>query len=120
VTQDTVGNVLLVLSSIPANISVIAYHLSSRRRPGQPAGPRWWHSPWGRHLMVYMVAFALVLDLGLVRLAFGDSWWFAGLRVGAYLLLVGALYQRMFLMVQAYREGPPVNRPGTHPEGEAP
>lgn len=116
--QETVGNVGLILASLPANVSVVAYHLSTRRRAGRPDVVRWWESPWGRHLMVFMVAFALVLDLGLVRLAFGDSWWFAGLRAGAYLLLVAALYQRSWLMIQAYREGPPVNRPGTHPEGE--
>lgn len=112
--QELIGNVFLVVSAVPATISVIAYDLSTRRHI-QPDGrrERWWSSGWGLHLMTYMMAIALVLDLGVIRLVFGETEWFFVLRSAAYLLLVVALYHRMWLLIQAYREGPPVDRPAS-------
>lgn len=94
VDQTWLGNVLLVLSAVPAVGSVLVYSQVT-----------WWRSRWGRHLMSYMVAVALVLTLGVVRLIWHDSAWFAGLRAAAYVLTVIALWWRLLILVQSLREG---------------
>lgn len=64
-----------------------------------------WHkSRMGRHLMIYMGAFALTLDLGLVRLLVGDSLGFQMLRLAAFALLPFAMGQRLYLQIQAQRQ----------------
>lgn len=91
--QTRLGNVLLVLSAIPAIGSVLVYSTVT-----------WWRSAWGRHLMSYMAAVALVLGLGVVRLVWGDSPWFAGLRATAYVLTTVMFWWRLFIVIQARRE----------------
>jgi hypothetical protein len=97
----TAGNTLLVLAAIPAVAAVVAY---------------WpkvvWRSAWGSHLMSYMIALAVPLVLGCIRLAFGDSYWFQHLRTDAFGALVVALWWRLFLIVQARHE----DRPGPTPK----
>lgn len=95
------GNVLLILAAIPATGAALLYGFRVT----------WWRSRWGRHLFTYMTAVALVTDLGIVRLAFGDRWWFAALRAGAYGLVVIALWWRLAFVYQAYREGSPDESP---------
>lgn len=95
-TFATFGDVLLILAAIP---SIAAPIIFSR--------VTWWRSRWGIHLMAYMAAVALVLILGLFRLAFGTHVWFEMLRAFSYILLVVVLWWRMFFVLQAFREGSP-------------
>jgi hypothetical protein len=90
------GNLFLILSAIPAVVSVIVF-----------ARVTWWRSRWGRHLMAYMSAMAFVLMLGVVRIFFADTWWFFGMRMIGYAALVIVLWWRMFYVIQAAREGSP-------------
>jgi len=108
-TATVAGNVLLILAAIPATAAAVLY------------GTRvtWWRSRWGRHLFSYMTAVALVTDLGIIRLMFGDRWWFALLRAGAYAAVVAALWWRLLFVYQAYREGSPDESPA-QPIGEQP
>lgn len=93
---QTAGNILLVLAVIPAVASVIVF---------------WpvvsWKSTWGAHLMAYMIALAVPLVLGSVRLLLGDSSGFQRLRTAAFGALVLALWWRLWLLVVARWEGSP-------------
>lgn len=105
-TATEVGNTLLVLAAIPAVASALIYGF----------GVTWWRSWWGRHLSAYMASFALVLSLGCLKLIIGDSPTFARIRVGAFATTVVALWWRLWVVVQAYREGPPEDgSTGGHP-----
>lgn len=95
-TYQTAGNLLLILAAIPANGAPLVF-----------AAVTWWRSRWGVHLMAYMCAVALVLDLAVARLIWGDSWWFQGIRAAAFALVVGALWWRFVFVIQALREGSP-------------
>lgn len=90
------GNIFLILSTIPAVISVIVF-----------ARVSWWKSRWGRHLMAYMTTMAFLLVLGCIRIVFEETWWFFGLRMVAYAFLVVVLWWRMFYVIQAASEGSP-------------
>lgn len=48
---------------------------------------RFWTSRGGWHVFWYMLVIAALLDLSVIRLAFGDATWFAWLRAG--ILAVG-------------------------------
>jgi hypothetical protein len=93
---QTAGNILLVLAVIPAVASVVVF---------------WpvvsWRSEWGSHLMSYMIALAVPLVLGTIRLVFGDSPGFQRLRTAAFGALVLALWWRLWLLVRARWEGRP-------------
>lgn len=100
-TATVVGNTLLILAALPATAAAALYGF----------GVTWWRSRWGRHLFIYMTSVALVTDLGVIRLAFGDHWWFAVLRAAAFALVVVALWWRLLFVYQAYREGSPDESP---------
>lgn len=87
-----IGNGLVIWAALVGTASVIV-HL----RVFDP------HSTMSRHLLVYMAAIALVLDLGVVRLAAGDSNWFQLLRLVAFVAVVLSMTQRLWLQVQAQR-----------------
>ena len=91
-----IGNLFLILSAILAVISVIVF-----------ARVSWWRSRWGRHLMSYMFVMAELLILGIIRLFFGEYWWFDILRAIAYVQFVIVLWWRMFYVIQAASEGSP-------------
>ena len=95
-TYTEIGNVLVVAGAIPALSSVLVF-----------ARVRWWESRWGRHLMAYMTAIAILLVLSVIRLAFGDAPWFAALRLVALAAVVVVLWWRLAYVVQALREGSP-------------
>jgi len=95
-----IGNLFLILSTFPAVISVAVF-----------ARVKWWRSRWGRHLMTYMSAMALVLVLGCLRIFYVNDTWFPVVRAGAYTLLVYALWWRMFYIIQAANEGSPNESP---------
>ena len=90
-----IGNAGLVYCAIIGTASVVIHC----RVP-------WRASRMGRHLMAYMFAMAIVLDLGVVRLVFGDSWWFALLRLVVFLTAIPLVMTwRLVLQVQAQRGG---------------
>lgn len=95
-TVIRIGNVLLVVATIPAVLSVLVF-----------ARVAWWRSRWGRHLFAYMSAIAVVLLLGCLRLLYGESIIFASIRVAAFFAVVVALWWRLWFVFQAYREGSP-------------
>lgn len=91
----TAGNILLVMATIPA-VAIVAVY----------AGVAWYRSVWGQAGMLSRASVALVLCLGCVRLAFGDSWWFAAARTTAFAIVVVALWIELGLFIMARREGP--------------
>lgn len=90
-----IGNVLLVLATVPAVASVVVY-----------AGVPWYRTNWGRARMLQTFSVALVLCLGCVRLAFGDTDWFSTARTAAFAVVVVALWVELALYIRARREGP--------------
>lgn len=103
-----IGNCFLVWAALVGTASV-AVHL---RVP-------WWHSVMGRHLMAYMCVFAIVLDLGVVKLIVGDSWVFQLLRLITFTGVPIVMTWRLLLQIKAQhavaREtgGPPPSPPPT-------
>lgn len=89
-STQSIGNILLILAVIPAVASVVVF---------------WpvvaWRSTWGSHLMAYMIALAVPLVLGSLRLVIGDSPGFQQLRTGAFGVLVAVLWWRLILLVRA-------------------
>jgi hypothetical protein len=92
VSVQTAGNVLLVLTAIPAVLSVLAYS----RVP-------WWRTEIGRHLMAYMAIVALLTLLGVVRIVFGPPW-FDTLRTALFALFPVVTWWRLTLIVKEQRE----------------
>lgn len=56
------------------------------------------------HLLCYMAAIAIVLDLGVVRLLVGDSPGFQLLRLVAFAAVVSAMTWRLYLQIRAQRD----------------
>lgn len=89
------GNLGLLASAAIDTAAVIAYAVKARGGTGHGA---WWASPVGWHLMVFMAAFAVVLDLlaafliatgaVLVAVAPPRPGWWAWARVMSFDLLV--------------------------------
>jgi hypothetical protein len=88
----TVGSVLIILAAAIGTASVVVH-----------ARVPWWRSQMGRHLMAYMLVIALVLDLSVVRLIVGDSWWFALLRLLVFTGIPLVLAWRLWLQIKAQR-----------------
>ncbi len=88
-----IGNGFLVWAAVAGTASV-AVHL---RVP-------WWQSVMGRHLMAYMLVFALVLDLGVVKLIVGDSGGFQLLRLITFTGVPIVMTWRLLLQIKAQRE----------------
>lgn len=89
---DLAGSVMLVIAAVIATGSVFVH-----------ARVRWWASKMGRHLMAYMAVAAALLTLGVVRVFFGDQWWFDLTRTVMYVPVVFVLAQRLWLQVKAQR-----------------
>lgn len=87
------GNGFLVWAALVGTASVIV-HLRVFDR----------NSPMSLHLLAYMTAIAVVLDLGVVRLLFGDSWWFQLLRLATFVGVPLAMTHRLLLQIKAQRE----------------
>jgi hypothetical protein len=85
-----IGNCFLVWAALVGTASV-AVHL---RVP-------WWYSVMGRHLMAYMCVFAVVLDLGVVKLIIGDSWGFQLLRLITFTGVPIVMTWRLLLQIKA-------------------
>ena len=91
-TLRTVGTVIYVAMAAVGTLSVIVH-----------SRVRWWATQMGRHVMVYMLSIAVVLDLGVIRLLVGDTAWFAAVRVAALAVVLAAMTQRLYLQVAARR-----------------
>ena len=89
------GNIGIIISAVLTTGAVVAYAVRSRGANGILP---WWRTPFGLHLMAFMMAFAVVLDESAGRMiATGtvtvhavpfDAGWFVWLSVLSYLLLV--------------------------------
>jgi len=110
VLADT-GNLGLLACAALTTASVIAYHA---RAHGD--GGKWWHSPFGWHLMCFMIAFAVVLDQGAVYLLTtggplvstappGRPDWFAWERVISFTLLIPAVLAWRLIIILRPPEG---------------
>ena len=109
------GNIGTVLCAVIDTTAVISYAIRAR---GGTHGA-WWRTPVGLHLMCFMIAFAVVLDLTAVYLIVSGNVlvtvpllrpdWFAWLRVTAFCLLIPpVLAWRLYLILR-----PPGRRQGS-------
>ncbi len=89
---EGLGNTLLVLTAIPAALSVLAYS----RVP-------WWRTDIGRHLFSYMAIVAVLCWLGVIRIVFGPPW-FDALRTALFALFPIVTWWRLVLIVKEQRE----------------
>lgn len=87
------GNALLIWAALVGTASVIA-HLRVFNR----------HSQMSLHLLCYMLAMAVVLDLGVFRVFFGDSSWFQLVRLVTFIAVPLAMTQRLWMQIVAQRE----------------
>jgi hypothetical protein len=85
------GSVLVVVSAALVTACVVVYG----------AFHKWWRSPGGRHIFSFMAALAVSFDLGVIRLAAGDSEWFQVLRLLAFTFIPWVLGWRLVLLVRA-------------------
>lgn len=87
-----VGNVLVWWAALVGTASVVV-HL----RVFDPS------SKMSKHLLFYMAMIAIVLDLGVIRLVLGDSPLFQAIRLAAFVGVVLAMTQRLWLQLKAQR-----------------
>jgi hypothetical protein len=92
VSVQGLGNILLILTAIPAVLSVLAY-----------ARVPWWRTEIGRHLFTYMAIVALLTLLGTVRIVFHPPW-FDALRTVTFALFPAVTWWRLALIVREQRE----------------
>jgi hypothetical protein len=90
------GDLLIYAAAIPATASVVAY----------------WPKPWltdpvSKHLMAYMAVIAAILDLWVIRIAFGDSLFFIILRLVVVAFLPVVLWWRLILQLRFNHPLPP-------------
>lgn len=88
-----IANCLLISAAVVCTASVVL-HLRVT----------WWRSEMGRHLLAYMGVMALTLDLGVVRIFFGDSSWFQLVRLIVFVGVPLVMTQRLWLQIKAQRE----------------
>jgi hypothetical protein len=86
------GNFFLVWAAAVGTASVIVHS----RVP-------WWQSVMGKHLFAYMLVFAIVLDLGVIKLVIGDSWGFQLLRLATFIGVPIVMSWRLYLQIVAQR-----------------
>lgn len=103
-----VGNVGLAICAALDTTSVVAYW--ARAHDDQHG--RWWKSPFGVHLMCFMLAFAIVLDQSVIYLLTGPGLlvsaapgmrpdWFAWMRVISFTVLIPAvLGWRLYIILR--------------------
>lgn len=93
-----IGNVGLLACAVIDTAAVVAYAVLDS---GDARG-RWWKTPFGRHLMCFMAAFAVVLDQSAVFVLAkggplvavappGRPDWFAWVRVLSFAVLIPAV-----------------------------
>lgn len=89
-----IGNGFLLWAAVVATASVML-HLRVFDRS----------SRMSMHLLTYMAVMALVLDLSVIRILFGDSWWFQLLRLVTFIGVPVVMTQRLWLQYRAQRGG---------------
>lgn len=87
-----IGNGLIAWAALVATASVVAHLRVFDRR-----------SVMSRHLLGYMTALAVVLVLACIRIFFGDTWWFALLRMVTFVAVPVFMTQRLYLQIKAQR-----------------
>ena len=104
------GNIGAITCAAIDTAAVISYAIRAR---GGTHGA-WWRSPVGLHLMCFMIAFAIVLDLTAVYLITSHQVlvavpslrpdWFAWVRTAAFVLLIPpVLAWRLYLILRPPR-----------------
>lgn len=89
-----IGNVLIVWAALVGTASVVVHLRVFDRR-----------STMSRHLLAYMTALAVVLVLSCIRILFGDTWWFALLRLVTFVAVPVFMTQRLILQIRAQLGG---------------
>lgn len=85
------GSVEIVVAALLANACVLAYHLLAD----------WRRERLGPHLMAFMVAIAMVLDLSAVgQFAFRGSLWFAVLRLVTFTAIPIVIGWRLAIIIR--------------------
>lgn len=87
------GSVLLAIAGVIATASVVVH-----------ARVPWRASVMGRHLMAYMTVVALVIDLGILRIFFADSFSFTLLRTIVFAGIPLVMGQRLWLQIHHQRD----------------
>jgi hypothetical protein len=73
---------------------------------------RWWETAVGQNIMLLMGALAAITDLALVNALIGRPDWMRWVFFGLYLAIGAAIWWRLALLIQAYRDqSPPVDEP---------
>lgn len=97
-TQQIVGNVLVIVSTLLALAIVVLYHLSSP----------WRRSEAGRHLMTFTAVIAVVLLLTAIRVVAGaglDTPWFQWVRTVVFVGVPIVLAWRLAILWRAQFRG---------------
>jgi|GEM_PF-4886576 len=89
------GNALVIWAALVGTLSVIVH-----------MRVRWWETEMGQHVMAYMATIAVVLDLAVVRLVFGDSDAFQVLRLIVFVGIPISMTWRLWLQIKARRSTP--------------
>ena len=91
-----IGNGLIVWAALVGTASVVVHSRVD-----------WRGTVMGVHLMYYMTVMAAVLVLSCIRIFFGDTWWFALLRLIVFIGVPLVMTQRLWLQVKAQRQAGP-------------
>jgi len=91
-----IGNGLIVWAALVGTASVVVHSRVD-----------WRSTVMGAHLMYYMTVMAAVLVLSCIRIFFGDTWWFALLRLIVFVGVPLVMTQRLILQVKARRQTGP-------------
>lgn len=94
---ETIGNALLVVTVIPANLGPILYFLS---------GP-WYSSPIGRALMIAWTSIGLLIDLALAFTIWGDYPGREVARLVVFAFLSVGLWYKLLALIKVRRSPPP-------------
>ena len=96
VTITTIGNVLLLLTLIPANLGPILYFFS---------GP-WWRLEVGRALMIAWTSIGLLIDLSLAFTIWGEYPGRSIARLVVFALLSIGLWYKLIALLRIRRHLP--------------
>lgn len=85
------GTICIVASAVLANAFVITYQIISP----------WRDSDMGRHIMNFGLVIALILDLWITRLFFGEGQeWFNWIRLAAFAGLPYVLFRQIRMLIK--------------------
>lgn len=99
---ETVGNILLLISTLIGIELVVKYH--------RVTGGAWRSTPMGVHAMAFVAALVFILALASARVIavewfnHTDPQWFKVVRVVAYVLIPGVFLWRRHKIVALHRE----------------